>query len=295
MPDYKCYAPAPWSWQSDEIKEVRINNGMTNIGNYAFYMLPTLTSIAIPESVTSIGEFAFYGCSDLTSITIPKSVTSIREYAFRNSGLTSITIPESVTSIGDWAFYDCFDLTSITIPNSVTSVGYGILSDCFRLTSVTIGMKNIGDSFKFSLNSHRKTSVTLLDGVESLGQFAFYSCSSLNSITIPESVTSIGMEAFYKCTHLTSVTNLATTPQEIGPYTFSVYGTLHVLPGCKAAYEAAKYWKNFTIVEDATTNINVVENPAIYSSDKVFSVSGQLLDSPKKGVNIMKGRKILVK
>ena len=64
-------------------------------------------------------------------------------------------------------------------------------------------------------------------------------------------MTSIEERAFYPCYQLTSVTNLAIIPQEINAETFSVYGTLHVLPGCKAAYEAAENWKNFTIVEDA--------------------------------------------
>lgn len=58
--------------------------------------------------------------------------------------------------------------------------------------------------------------------------------------------------AFYGYSNLTSVTNLATDPSK-GEYyePFSVYGTLHVLPGCKAAYEASDVWKDFTIVEDA--------------------------------------------
>ena len=62
----------------------------------------------IPNSVTSIGDFAFSVCLSLTSITIPNSVTSIGDFAFSGcSSLTSITIPNSVTSIGMDAFYKC--------------------------------------------------------------------------------------------------------------------------------------------------------------------------------------------
>lgn len=83
-------------------------------------------------------------------------------------------------------------------------------------------------------------------------------------VTITNSVTSIGDEAFALCECLFSVTNLATVPQKISEGTFSEYGKfLHVLPGCKAAYEAADYWKNFIIIEDAedpeTTGIADVE------------------------------------
>ena len=59
-----------------------IGNGVTSIGNDAFYRCTLLTSITIPDSVTSIGSDAFYYCTSLTSITIPDSVTSIGYEAF---------------------------------------------------------------------------------------------------------------------------------------------------------------------------------------------------------------------
>lgn len=69
----------------------------------------------IPESVTSIGNSAFSVCETLTSIVIPESVTSIGENAFwKCTGLTSITIPESVKTIGEYAFYECTNLKSVT-------------------------------------------------------------------------------------------------------------------------------------------------------------------------------------
>ncbi len=131
--------------------------------------------------------------------------------------------------------------------------------------------------------------------MKGIGAYAFYGCSGLTSITIPESVTSIGGSAFSDCSNLTSVTNLSTTPQEITDKTFSQYGTLHVLAGCKAKYEAAVFWKNFEIVEDATTGIDAVEGSPTILADKIFSISGQRLNMTKKGVNIINGKKILVK
>ena len=66
------------------------------------------TNLIIPQGVTSIGNYAFYGCSGLTFITIPNGVTTIGSSAFSGcSGLTSVTIPNSVTSIGNYAFYYC--------------------------------------------------------------------------------------------------------------------------------------------------------------------------------------------
>lgn len=81
---------------------------------------PGLTEVAIPDGVTSIGDDAFYNCSSLTSITLPNGVTSIGDWAFSGcSSLTSITLPDSVTSIGDESFGECERLTDFTCPSSL--------------------------------------------------------------------------------------------------------------------------------------------------------------------------------
>ena len=183
-----------------------IEDGVTSIGDAAFYDCNNLTSITIPDSVTSIGNAAFSFCSSLTSITIPDGVTSIGNSAFSNCNiLTSITIPNSVTSIGAYAFSYCSSLTSITIPNSVTSIGDAAFSYCINLTSITIpdGVTSIGDA-AFS-NCISLTSITIPDSVTSIGAYAFSNCWDLTSITIPDSVTSIGKSAFYKCSSLTAI------------------------------------------------------------------------------------------
>ena len=71
--------------------------------------------------------------------------------------------------------------------------------------------------------------------------------------------------------------------------------TIHVLPGCKAKYEAANYWQDYNIVEDATTGIDVAKGTLIIPSDKIFTIYGQQLYKTQKGVNIINGKRILVK
>ena len=82
MKDYNYYSSAPWYSNRSYIKTVEISNGVTSIGDYAFYYCEGLTSVTIPNSVTSIGNYAFDDCSGLTSVTIPNSVTSIGSQAF---------------------------------------------------------------------------------------------------------------------------------------------------------------------------------------------------------------------
>ena len=114
-----------------QVTEYVLGEGVTSIGNAAFYNCKRVTSVTIPEGVTSIGNNAFYNCTDLTSITLPEGVTSIGISAFYGcTGLTSVTIPEGVISIENSAFYNCKKLTSITIPESVRSIGNFVFYGC---------------------------------------------------------------------------------------------------------------------------------------------------------------------
>lgn len=116
--------------------DVVIPEGVTSIGNSAFYNCGRLTSVSIPKGVTSIGDSAFYNCESLTSVNIPEGVTSIGEYAFAHCKLQSINIPEGVISIGEDAFASC-KLQSINIPEGVQSIGKRMQgwSYCFSHTT----------------------------------------------------------------------------------------------------------------------------------------------------------------
>ncbi len=180
----------------EKVTNLSIPDGVTSIGNYAFYNCSSLTSINIPASVTSIGSYAFYYCSSLTSINIPEGVTSIGSAAFYNcSSLTSINIPEGVTSIGDSTFYNCSSLTSINIPEGVTSIGSYAFYNCSSLTSINIP-----------------------DSVTSIGSSAFYNCSSLTSVTFGTGLKNLYgyssgsvNNAFYGCSKLETMIFTGTT------------------------------------------------------------------------------------
>ena len=186
-----------------EYTTYNIPQGITAIGNSAFFCCDSLISVAIPDSVISIRDSAFSCCKSLTSVTIPDSVTSIGDSAFSSCvSLTSVTIPDSVTSIGNIAFSFCTSLTSITIPDSVTSIGDCAFYACYSLTSITIpdSVTSIGDWAFSSCTS--LTSITIPDSVTFIGDSAFDFCESLTSVSIPDSVTFIGDNAFSGCPNL---------------------------------------------------------------------------------------------
>ena len=245
---------SPFYYKKSLFKEVVIEEGVTNIGEYAFYECSNLSGISIADSVTSIGKDAFYYCSSLTSINIPDSVTSIGKYAFIYcNGLESIKvdekntvydsrencnaiiktetnefilgckktkIPDNVTSIGVGAFWGCSGLTSIIIPESVTGIGQSAFIGCSGLTSIkipdglTVIENNVFDGCKGLVT------ITIPDSVTRIGNYAFRSCISLTSISLSDSVTSIGSYAFEECINLKNI-SLPDSLKSIGQYAFN--------------------------------------------------------------------------
>ncbi len=196
-----------------------------------------ITNIVIPSTitvngktynVTSIGNLAFGGCSSLTSLEIPNSIISIGNRAFEGcSSLTSIFIPNSVTSIGVGVFSnECSNLTIYCEASSKPN-GWNLSwnkSDRLVYWGATEEDVIIQDGLQYLISNGEAvvtghdTNITnvvipstiiangTIYNVTNIGNYAFYSCSSLTSITIPNSVTSIGEYAFKGCSSLTSVT-----------------------------------------------------------------------------------------
>ena len=137
----------PWYSSRTTIQSVVIEDGVTYIGESAFWACSSLTSVVIPDSVTTIGGYAFSECSSLTSVTIPDSVTTIGSGTFGGcSSLTSVDIPEGVTTIGSGAFgvikvayqeySGCTNLQTVTLPERIKTIDYAAFNGCDNLSDV---------------------------------------------------------------------------------------------------------------------------------------------------------------
>ena len=224
----------------------------------------------------------YYYDDNLFNNKVYTSNDEIGEYAFYGcSGLTSLTLPAGITSIGDDTFYGCSGLTSLTLPAGITSIGEYAFSRCSGLTSLTLPA-----------------------GITSIDKYAFSGCSRLTSLTLPAGITSIGEFAFSYCSGLTSIYVYAEKVPRIGRYAFegcaSRKCTLYVPKGTYDNYRLSEFGYFENIVEFDATGIDKTTTSTDVEEVSRYSLNGQRLAVPVKGLNIVKYsdgtvRKVVVK
>ena len=217
-----------------------------------------------------IGGNTFNNCVGLTSLTLPSGVTLIDYSAFEGCiGLTSLDIPSGVTEIGSSAFEGCSGLTSLDIPSGVTKIGSSAFSGCSGLTSLDIP-----------------------SGVTKIGESTFSGCSSLTGLDIPSGVTEIGSSAFEGCSGLTSIYVYAGKLPKMGSDVFNGCDSkkciVYVPKGEYDDYWLSEFGYFENIVEFAATGIDKVTTSTDAKELSRYSVNGQRLSAPAKGLNIVK-------
>ena len=144
---------------------VRIPSDITCILNYTFIYAKYINGVRFPFGLTSLGEGAFEYCSNLCSG-------------------TCVELPLSLKSIGLSCFFDCTSIEEIRTSSDSAPNG-----------TMVIPSANVIDQFCF-MRCTELTSVTLPDGLLSIGAYAFSGCEKLGSVNLPGSVSTIGGGAF---------------------------------------------------------------------------------------------------
>ena len=230
----------PWYNVKEAIKAVVIEDGVTSIGGAAFEDCTGLRYVTIADSVTLIDDSAFSDCTSLQSVNIPAGATLDYGAFYNCSSLTSVTMAGDIYALG--AFENCavkeliiaegtetitYEMTGyfttlerIVIPNSVTRINWNAFKYCTNLTGVYITDIAAWCKVSFSessanplyyaknlyLNGQPVTDLVIPDGVSSIGSYAFYNCTGLQSVIFPSNKISIYYQAFAGCTGLKEIT-----------------------------------------------------------------------------------------
>lgn len=300
------------------LRKYAIPSSVSEIIQEAFYNCRHLKTLVLPLRLKSVNGYHFSNCDSLYSISVDEKNPYLcsdgsalynkdkSELVFVYHTVRKMSIPSSVTKIGDYAFYNCTNLTSIELPSGVTKIGNYAFYNCTDISSLTLpsGVKEIGLSAFYECKS--LTSVTLPSGVKDVAPLTFYGCESLRSINLSSDLKYISGEAFKGCTGLTFIYAFMEKPCEIKETSFDnetkINATLYVPKGSLLDYWDDNEWKKFMNIEefDATsigslnTNANDVQEVSRYSDN------GQRLNTPAKGLNIVKYnngtvKKIMVK
>lgn len=215
--------------KNTNITSCEINDGSRLLLGYSFEDCSLLNEISIPSNVVYINGYSFVGCSSLSAINVEEENTNYTsidgllvdknktKIIYIPLAITKISIPDSFTSIEANAFDGCTSLEELTLPGLFNNyLGYYFRNNSYNdssysnsyvpksLKKVTINSGDIPSSAFSHCSSI--TSITIPNGVTSIGPYTFYGCSSLTSIAIPDSVTSIGSQTFFDCSSLTSIT-----------------------------------------------------------------------------------------
>ncbi|MBO7311173.1 MAG: leucine-rich repeat protein, partial [Clostridia bacterium] len=154
IPDFDAPENVDWYAVRHSVESIEISEGITSIGDHAFYYCPALEDIEIPATVTSLGDLSFAFCSSLVNIDLPDSLVSIGDGCFEACiSLKGINVPAAVTSIGERAFAHCSSMKDAVIMAQITSVKSWTFMGCSSLEKLlfndaTRGIEVAEDAFE---------------------------------------------------------------------------------------------------------------------------------------------------
>lgn len=214
-----------------ELKKVVIQDGVTNVSNYALFFLPAATQITLPDSVTSIGRYGIALCAKLKGISLPKAVTAIGDFGLAGNSFTAVSLPDGLQTLGRGAFDACASLSGMTLPAAITAVPDKCFNDCTKLLTVDYKgeVTAIGERAFEGCKSLTKAPIPA--AVTALGNSAFNGCIALTDVTLPAGVTAVPDGCFQDCTALADM-KLPATVTSVGHNAFT---------GCKALKDVRCY------------------------------------------------------
>lgn len=277
MKNYESAAKTPWYAERNEVTSIIVADGVTKIGDYAFYGYSNLTSVQLPDSLESIGNYAFKNCGKLSEITLPEKVSTIGESAFYGCGLAEIAIPSNVTVIADYSFARNTGLKNIIFEGSAPAIAAHAFSgvkakamypeddsswneDTKQNYGGTLQWGDTEEKQQCGTNAYWKVengTLTIsgsgaIDNYDSAAECPWADQrADITKIVVEDGITSIGNFAFYGMTNLTEI-SLSDSIVSIGAYAF----------------------KNDSSLENVTlpSELTQIQDSAFYGCSKISSI-----------------------
>ncbi len=239
------------------LKNIFFNEGLEEIGSYAFYLNETITSVDFPSTLKVIKDHAFYGPTYSTeddddyfspqgvlkTVKFNEGLEEIGEAAFANQYFeNTFTLPASVKTLGDYAFVNCTAITKFIFPAGLENYGKNVFAGCTGILDIGIAAGNThfkvqdGVLYNFEMTkaimcpSGRRDPVTIPEGVTELADYAFYMCDNLLEYNLPNTLQRIGVECFAHTYDLRNFV-IPNSVTEMGHNAFDLSGVTNITIG----------------------------------------------------------------
>lgn len=274
----------PGALAGSEIETIVVPEGVTTIGEYAFYGCPNLKAVTLPSTLLSIGRGAFANCQQLVAINLEETrVTSLPEdclagdYSLRSlvtpgirtiesralagTGIESLDLPE-VQTLAPYALADMNYMVFLSV-NPNARFDKGALMNCHSLMTLQGVPENIPDLF--AANCYNLEPGVVLGDARTIGKYSVAN-SRASTVVFGQELTLIDENAFKGAVGLNHIdaTNLEDVIPEVAENSFA--GIEPSAVRVKVNADKEEEWKNhpvwgqFDIYSDnATTEVDKIE------------------------------------
>ncbi len=183
----------------------------TTIPQNSFYNCINLVTVSFGSKTTTIGNNAFYNCANLSGTQASSNIVSIGNNAYYNTSVENVDFP-AATQIGEYAFSSCVNLRKANFSTALSKIPNGIFYGCKRLVGFNsdnsiiisekvtdIGWGAFADCESILSINGTTGQMLILDGMITIGNYAFRGLVNITYVDIARSVTSIGECAFEDC------------------------------------------------------------------------------------------------